>query len=88
MLKGNGTVVTDSNRTFIDRIGGPELASAGTGDVLAGLIASFLAAAKDGGNAFDLVCGAISLHSKAGRQAAKKFTSVTALEILEELRNV
>ena len=88
VLKGNETIVADSSRTFTDRIGGPELASAGTGDVLAGLIASFLTAVKDGGNAFDLVCGAISLHSKAGRQAAKKFTSVTALELLEELRNV
>lgn len=88
VLKGNGTVVSDSNRTVIDRIGGPELSSAGTGDVLAGLIASFLTAIKDGGHAFDLVCDAISLHSKAGRQAAKKFTSVTALELLEELRHV
>ena len=88
VLKGNGTVVSDSNRTVIDRIGGPELSSAGTGDVLAGLIASFLTAIKDVGQAFDLVCDAISLHSKAGRQAAKKFTSVTALELLEELRHV
>ncbi|MBU3715816.1 MAG: NAD(P)H-hydrate dehydratase [Candidatus Nanopelagicaceae bacterium] len=88
VLKGNRTVVTDSNRIYVDRIGGPELATAGTGDVLAGLIASFLTTVKSGGDAFDLVCDAVSLHSKAGRQAAKKFTSVTALEVLEELRNV
>lgn len=88
VLKGNGTIVTDSHRTHLDRIGGPELATAGTGDVLAGLIASFLTAVKSGGDAFDLTCDAVSLHSKAGRQAAKNFTSVTALELLEELRNV
>ena len=88
VLKGNRTIVADSSQVFVDRIGGPELATAGSGDVLAGLIASFLVAIKDGEKAFDLVRGAVSLHSKAGRQAAKKFTSVTALEILEELRNV
>jgi NAD(P)H-hydrate repair Nnr-like enzyme with NAD(P)H-hydrate dehydratase domain len=64
------------------------LATAGTGDILAGLIASFLVATKDGGDPFELVRDAVSLHSKAGRQAAKKFTSVTAIEVLEELRNV
>ncbi|MBM3656134.1 MAG: NAD(P)H-hydrate dehydratase [Actinobacteria bacterium] len=88
VLKGKGTIVTDSERIFVDRIGGPELATAGTGDVLAGLIASFLVNVKDGGKAFDLVCDAVSLHSRAGRQAAKKFTSVTAVEVLEELGKV
>jgi hydroxyethylthiazole kinase-like uncharacterized protein yjeF len=88
VLKGSGTVVADSNRIVVDSIGGPELATAGTGDVLAGLIGSFLAATKDRLDGFKLVCDAVTLHSKAGRQAAKKFTSVTALEVLEELRNV
>jgi hydroxyethylthiazole kinase-like uncharacterized protein yjeF len=88
VLKGPGTVVADSNRIFVDSIGGPELATAGTGDVLAGLIGSFLVSTKDGEDAFKLVCDAVALHSKAGRQAAKKFTSVTALEVLEELRSV
>ena len=88
VLKGAGTIVADKDRVFVDRLGGPELATAGTGDILAGLIASFLVATKDGGDPFELVRDAVSLHSKAGRQAAKKFTSVTAIEVLEELRNV
>ncbi len=88
LLKGAGTIISDGKRNFIDRFGGPELATAGTGDVLSGLIASFLVSVKDGQDAFGLVCDAVSLHSKAGRRAAKKFTSVTAVEVLEELRNV
>lgn len=88
VLKGNRTIVAESERIFVDEIGGPELATAGTGDVLAGLIASFLVSARNGANPFDLVCDAVSLHSRAGRQAGKKFTSVTALEVLEELRHV
>ena len=88
VLKGSRTIVADSDQIFIDRFGGPELATAGTGDVLAGLIASFLVSNKDGFDGFNLVCDAVSLHSKAGRRAANKFTSVTALEVLEQLRNV
>ena len=88
VLKGARTIVADSDRIFVDEIGGPELATAGTGDVLAGLIASFLVTVKDGEDPFALVCDAVSLHSRAGRRAGKKFTSVTAIELLEELRHV
>lgn len=88
VLKGAGTIIADAENQFLDEVGGPELATAGTGDVLAGLIASMLVSIKSGQDAFGLVCDAVSLHSKAGALAAKKFTSVTAMEVLEELRNV
>lgn len=89
VLKGRGTVIAaPDGRSFIDELGGPELATAGSGDLLAGLIASLLVRIKDGDDAFDLVCAAVDLHSKAGRYAAKQFTSVTALEILEALHHV
>ena len=88
VLKGNRTVVADANQIYVDRLGGPELATAGTGDVLSGLIASFLVSVKDGESAFDLVRRAVTIHSKAGRRAARKFTSVTALDVAEALREV
>jgi ADP-dependent NAD(P)H-hydrate dehydratase len=43
VLKGAGTVVSDGHRTWVNTTGGPELATAGTGDVLAGLIAGIVA---------------------------------------------
>jgi len=43
VLKGSGTVVSDGHRTWVNDTGGPELATAGTGDVLAGLIAGLVA---------------------------------------------
>ncbi len=43
VLKGAGTVVSDGHRTWVNDTGGPELATAGTGDVLAGLIAGLVA---------------------------------------------
>ena len=43
LLKGQGTVVTDSDRAYINASGGVALAKAGSGDVLAGLLASLSA---------------------------------------------
>lgn len=43
VLKGNGTVIYNGKKTIIDKIGGPELATAGSGDVLSGIIGSFVA---------------------------------------------
>lgn len=86
VLKGNQTVIAGpSGRVLIDKFGGPELACAGSGDLLAGLIGSFLVRAIDVGAAFDLVCAAVQTHSKAGRHAARHYTSVTAPEIMESL---
>ena len=42
LLKGPGTVVTDSKRTLINTSGNPALATAGSGDVLSGIIGSLL----------------------------------------------
>jgi hydroxyethylthiazole kinase-like uncharacterized protein yjeF len=89
VLKGHRTVIAAPNGRFkIDEIGGPELATAGSGDVLAGLIGSMLVATKEGLDPFDLVCDAVQLHSLAGRRAARDFTSVTALEIITALAHV
>lgn len=91
VLKGNATIVASpANETFIDHIGGPELATAGSGDILAGIIGSMLATWRPENShlAHEIVCNAVELHSRAGRLAKKEFTSVTAVEILESLRHV
>lgn len=43
VLKGAGTVVTDGQRTWVNSTGNAALATAGTGDVLTGLIAALVA---------------------------------------------
>ena len=91
VLKGNATIVASpANKTFIDHIGGPELATAGSGDILAGIIGSMLATWRPENShlAHEIVCNAVEIHSRAGRLAKKEFTSVTAVEILESLRHV
>jgi hydroxyethylthiazole kinase-like uncharacterized protein yjeF len=91
VLKGPATVIASpGNKTFIDRIGGPELATAGSGDILAGLIGSMLATWRPDNSAMahEVICNAITLHSRAGKYAARHFRSVTALEILDSLRHI
>ena len=88
VLKGNGTLIAAPDcETFVDEIGGPELATAGTGDILAGLIGSMLASWKPTTlkQSHQVVARAVELHSRAGALAAKRFTSVTALEVMESL---
>lgn len=42
LLKGHGTVITDGEITYINPTGNPGMAVGGSGDVLAGIIGSFL----------------------------------------------
>ncbi len=69
-LKGPDTVVADAHgKVRVVTIGGPELAKAGTGDVLAGVVGALLAQGTD---AFDAACLGAWLHAKAGALAACK----------------
>lgn len=64
--------------------GGPELASAGTGDVLAGAVAALLAA---GLGPFEAACAAAFVHGDAGARAAARCgtSGVMARDVLDEL---
>jgi hydroxyethylthiazole kinase-like uncharacterized protein yjeF len=62
VLKGAGTVIADGPRYWINPTGGPALASAGTGDVLAGMIGALLAQGFPNAEA---VLAAVWLHGQA-----------------------
>ena len=88
VLKGNKTLIAaPSGKLIVDSIGGPELATAGSGDVLAGLIGAFLASwqPKNHIDAQKVVAAAVKLHSMAGKHAAKRLKSVVATDLLESL---
>ncbi len=72
---------------MIDSHGGSELATAGSGDILAGLIGAFLASWKPltHKDAQRVVRDAVHLHSAAGAHAAGAKKSVVATDILESL---
>jgi hydroxyethylthiazole kinase-like uncharacterized protein yjeF len=70
LLKGEATVVADAGGTaFVNATGTPWLATAGTGDVLAGIAGSLLATGLDAGQA-----GAVAahLHGRTGELAAER----------------
>ncbi len=69
LLKGHKTVVASpGHKTYINTTGNPGMATAGSGDVLTGMIAAFLA---QGLSSFDAAKYGAYLHGLAGDLAAK-----------------
>jgi len=66
-LKGQGTVVTDGQRVYVNTTGNPGMAKGGSGDVLTGLIAALLAQSMPPLEGTQL---AVYLHGLAGDLAA------------------
>ena len=63
VLKGHNTVVCDGEKVYINSTGNPGMATAGSGDVLTGVIASLL---DQGLKAFDAAKKGVYLHGLAG----------------------
>jgi len=84
VLKGRATMVTDGRRRFTNQTGNPGLASGGTGDVLAGVIAALIG---QGLSRFDAAVLGVHVHGAAGDAAAHKLgqVSMTALDVIEAL---
>ena len=69
VLKGNDTVISDRNgKIVVNKIGGPELATAGSGDVLSGIVGSFIG--QNPTDIFEACCTAVYLHGLSGHMAS------------------
>lgn len=86
LLKGAGTVCTDGTRTYINTTGNPGMATGGSGDVLAGMLAG-LVATEPQEDLFTLCTYGASLHGLCGDRAAEKYGErfVTAGCLIEEM---
>lgn len=84
VLKGAGTVVTDGEHLYINDTGNPGMATAGSGDVLTGIIAAL---AGQGMSLFDAAVLGVYVHGLAGDSAAKirGQVSMIASDIIEHL---
>ena len=76
VLKGHGTVIADELNTLVNNTGNEGMATAGTGDVLTGVITSFLA---QGVVPFQAAALGVYLHGLAGDFARKEKTSYSLI---------
>jgi NAD(P)H-hydrate epimerase len=85
VLKGDDTLIADpGGRVAVSRGGAAALATAGTGDVLSGVIASFLAKGMD---PFHAACAGVFAHASAGQLAQREIgrEGVIASDVIERL---
>ncbi len=85
LLKGHRTVVAaPGKKVYVNKTGNPGMATAGSGDVLTGMIAAFIAQGLEG---FEAARCAAHLHGKAGDLAAREKTtlSMIALDIIDQI---
>jgi ADP-dependent NAD(P)H-hydrate dehydratase / NAD(P)H-hydrate epimerase len=85
VLKGDDTIVSDGERVAVNALSAPGLATAGTGDVLSGIVAALLARGLD---PFAAACAGVLAHALAGRDAAARIgaaESVIATDVIDSI---
>jgi hydroxyethylthiazole kinase-like uncharacterized protein yjeF len=85
VLKGDDTIVTDGARIAVNALAAPGLATAGSGDVLSGMIAALLARGLE---PFAAACAAVHAHARAGLDAARRIgaaESVIATDVIDSI---
>jgi ADP-dependent NAD(P)H-hydrate dehydratase / NAD(P)H-hydrate epimerase len=86
VLKGDDSLVVEPDgRLAVNGLASPALATAGTGDVLSGILAALLARGMD---PFAAVCAGVHLHARAGRIAARRLgasESVIAGDVIDAI---
>ncbi|MHC4242523.1 MAG: NAD(P)H-hydrate dehydratase [Planctomycetota bacterium] len=84
VLKGAGTVVTDGQKIYVNKTGNPGMATAGSGDVLTGIITAL---AGQGMSNFNAAVLGVYTHGLAGDIAAENLgqTSLISTDIIDAL---
>lgn len=83
VLKSEETIVTDGNRIYINKIGNPGMATAGSGDVLSGVISALLHRLDN----YEAACLGVYIHSLAGDLASNSLCedSIIASDIVNHI---
>jgi NAD(P)H-hydrate epimerase len=84
VLKGNTTIIADEKAMYVNETGTPAMATAGSGDVLSGVISSFVNITSD---IFEAAKFAVFIHGLAGEisEKDKGQTGVISSDIAENI---
>lgn len=87
LRKGHETVITDGHKTYVNRTGNAGMATGGSGDVLAGILAALLG---QGVPPLEAAAAAAWLHGTAGDLAAGRLGqyAMGPLDLLEALQRL
>ncbi|MEG5265407.1 NAD(P)H-hydrate dehydratase [Pseudomonas sp. JDS28PS106] len=86
VLKGTGSLIADAGgRLAVCDRGHPAMATAGLGDVLAGLIGALMSQHM---SAFDAACLGVWLHASAGRQVGVQGRGLAASDVIPAIRQL
>ncbi len=87
VLKNHRSIVSDGNSCYVNIAGNNGMATAGTGDVLAGIIGAFIAQGK---SVFEGACVGAFVHGLAGDLYVKKYNrySLMAGDLIDSLEDV
>lgn len=86
LLKGHIDIISDGERTYLNKTGTPYLTKGGTGDTLAGIIGSLLAQGID---PIQAACFGAYVNGKAGELAAKKYKEgLLASDLIDKIPKV
>ena len=76
ILKGAGTVVTDGEKFYVITTGNPGMATAGSGDVLTGVITALIGQSLSN---FDAAVLGVHIHGSAGDIAAERLGQISLI---------
>ena len=82
ILKGNETLVANKERIIINKNARPNLATAGSGDVLAGIISGLLASGMEG---FSAACAGVYIHGQCGNKIGLSAVADDIIEVLPKV---
>ena len=86
VLKGAGTLIAGLQGELAQcNHGHPAMATAGLGDVLAGVVGALLA---QGMNAYEAACLAVWLHARAGEQQGQLGRGLAASDLIPAIRQL
>jgi len=80
VLKGSGSLIQSSDKVAVCAAGTPALATAGSGDVLTGIVGGLMAQSKSLGlSPWETTCAAVLVHSLAGESAASHIRTASSI---------